>query len=61
MTDQELEHIFQKYYRVTNSTSVSGLGLGLSIAKRVLDLNKAHLEVTSSPGKGSCFTVSLPL
>lgn len=61
MTDQELEHIFQKYYRVTNSTSVSGLGLGLSIAKRVLDLNNAHLEVTSSPGKGSCFTVALPL
>lgn len=60
MTDQEIENIFQKYYRVENSTSIKGLGLGLSIVKRIIELSHGQLRVTSTPGEGSTFTVILP-
>ncbi|MBU3099415.1 MULTISPECIES: HAMP domain-containing sensor histidine kinase [Clostridium] len=61
MTDEQIEQIFKKYYQVENSISVSGLGLGLPIVKRIIMLNNGQLKVTSTPGEGSTFTVVLPL
>jgi signal transduction histidine kinase len=43
------------------STKARGLGLGLSIARSILDKNKASLQVVSEPGRGTTFTVSLPV
>lgn len=60
MTDAQIEHIFKKYYRVENSTSINGLGLGLPIVKRIIELSNGQLQVTSSPGECSTFTVILP-
>lgn len=61
MTDEQIEHIFGKYYRVENSTSINGLGLGLPIVKRIIELSNGQLQVTSVPGEGSTFTVIFPL
>jgi len=61
MTDQQIEHIFGKYYRAENSTSITGLGLGLPIVKRIIELSNGQLRVTSTPGEGSTFSVILPL
>lgn len=61
MTNQQIECIFQKYYRVENSASINGLGLGLPIVKRIIELSNGQLRVTSTPGEGSTFTVILPL
>lgn len=61
MSDEQIEHIFRKYYRAENNVSINGLGLGLSIVKRIIELNNGQLQVTSTLGEGSTFTVILPL
>lgn len=61
MTAGQLEYIFKKYYRVEHNTSVNGLGLGLPIVKRIIELSGGLLQVTSTPGIGSVFTVILVL
>lgn len=60
----DLPYIFNRFYRADTSRSkekVEGYGLGLSIAKSILELNKGDISVSSHPGKGSKFTVKLPL
>ncbi len=60
--ENELPYIFDRFYQVTKSRSgKGGFGLGLSIAKSVAEVHKATIAVDSTPGKGSTFTVSLPL
>ncbi len=58
-----LEKIFQRFYRVDSdrSRSSGGSGLGLSIARWIADAHGGSIAVRSSPGKGSCFTVRLPV
>jgi hypothetical protein len=59
---QELQLIFEEFYqspRLPGEQKV-GLGLGLSIVRRVADLLELRLEVESTPGKGSRFTLSVP-
>ncbi|MCC7289006.1 HAMP domain-containing histidine kinase [bacterium] len=61
---KDLPNIFDRFYRVDNSRSklkTEGYGLGLSIAKKVADLHGGSIEVTSTVGKGSVFTVKLPI
>jgi two-component system sensor histidine kinase SenX3 len=60
----EQEHIFERFYRTDTSrtgTKTAGYGLGLSIAKSIADIHDATLEVKSTVGKVSTFTVTLPL
>jgi len=58
----DLPRIFDDFFRVENqkTSKISGTGLGLTIAKKVVDSHFGHLEVESQPEKGSTFTVSLP-
>ena len=60
MDEQQLPHIFHPYYQGNRSHSSKGLGLGLSIAHRIVELCDGSIEVTSALGQGSCFTVTLP-
>lgn len=60
----DLPHIFDRFYRADLSRSnqnVSGYGLGLSIAKKIVDFHHGKIEVESTPSKGSTFTIKLPL
>jgi signal transduction histidine kinase len=60
--DGELPYIFDRFYQVNKSRASSGsFGLGLSIAKSVAEVHKGAITAESKPGKGSTFTVSLPL
>lgn len=60
--DSELPYIFDRFYQVKKSRVSSGsFGLGLSIAKSVAEIHKGAISVESKPGKGSAFTVVLPL
>lgn len=53
--------IFTPFERFASSLNVEGFGLGLSITKGLVDLLEGTIQVDSTLGKGSCFTVTLPL
>ena len=55
------KHIFDRFYQAHSHEEGSSTGIGLSLAKEFVELHKGSLEVTSSPGKGSTFTILLPL
>jgi len=60
----DLPHIFDRFYRIDQSRTknkVAGFGLGLSLAKRIIEIHKGVVEVSSILGKGTTFTVKLPL
>ncbi|HMR72590.1 MAG TPA: HAMP domain-containing sensor histidine kinase [Candidatus Saccharibacteria bacterium] len=63
IAQEEQAKIFERFYRVDlsrSSENVPGHGLGLSLAKRLVDDMRGELGVVSKPGEGSTFTVSLP-
>jgi signal transduction histidine kinase len=62
MNNEQMSRLFQPYQQATNSTSrqYGGTGLGLAISRQFCRLMGGDLSVTSEPGKGSIFTVSLP-
>ena len=57
MSGEELSQIFEPLY----STKARGIGLGLSVTKNLVEANDGKIEVSSEPGKGSTFTVVLPV
>ncbi len=58
----EKEKIFDRFYRVDASRGVTvGSGLGLSIVRTIVEAHGGRVEVSSEPGKGSVFTVYLPV
>ena len=59
MDAKELKHIFQKFYRTQRAEASGevGTGIGLSIVEQIVAHHGGHMEVTSEPGKGSCFTM----
>jgi two-component system sensor histidine kinase VicK len=58
-TDQQ-ERIFDKFYVVTDSRNLAGVGLGLYIARQLVELHGGQIWVESEPGKGCAFHVVLP-
>jgi len=57
---EEQGHLFERFFRASNTSGISGTGLGLSIVKRYLDLMGGQIEVSSRPGDGTTFMVTLP-
>jgi two-component system phosphate regulon sensor histidine kinase PhoR len=61
IAQEDIPHIFERFYKVDKSRSNAGTGLGLSITKHILDNHHASIEVNSSLNNGSAFIITLPL
>lgn len=59
--EKELEHIFERFYRGTNTSKTLGSGLGLAIAHGIIKTHNGDIEVKSKVGKGTLVVVKLPL
>jgi signal transduction histidine kinase len=58
---REIDRIFEPFYRAkSNEASIAGSGLGLMIAKHLVELHDGRLSVHNATGGGACFTVTLP-
>ena len=55
---KELPHLFERFYQAQGS--IGGTGIGLSLVKAYVDMHQGTIDVTSQPGKGTSFIVSLP-
>jgi len=61
ISDTELDSIWDRLYRGDKSRSQRGLGLGLSLVKAIVGAHRGYVEVLSTPGSGSVFSVHLPV
>ncbi len=59
----DLPHIFERFYRVRNNghDDIEGNGLGLAIVRSIVEEHGGQVRVESEPGRGTCFTVTLPI
>jgi PAS domain S-box-containing protein len=58
---EQIPRIFEEYYQGQDSTKLGGFGLGLAIVQRLAKVLNHHVDVRSTPGKGSGFFIELPL
>ncbi len=58
IAEEDIHHIFKQFYRNSTSSDRQGAGLGLSLAKTILEGQGGNLSVESSPGEGSIFHMS---
>jgi signal transduction histidine kinase len=61
MTPEQLAKLGTKFWRGDNGLQQSGTGLGFAITRNLIDLMQGTLDIESAPGKGSKFTLRLPV
>jgi two-component system phosphate regulon sensor histidine kinase PhoR len=61
IAEDKLSRIFEEFYRIGQKESISGTGLGLTVVKEIIEAHSGTISVTSEIGKGSKFTVRIPL
>ncbi len=61
IAEEDLPHLFERFYRVDRSRSTGGYGLGLSIAENIVRSHGGRISVASTAAAGTTFTVYLPL
>lgn len=57
---EDQKHLFDRFFRASNSGNIQGTGLGLNIVKRYTELLNGTLSFESEPDKGSAFTIEIP-
>jgi len=60
ISEEELPHIFRRFYRCDRSRSRPGTGLGLTLVEAIVHAHRGQIGVTSTPNVGTTFTVTLP-
>jgi len=58
--EEELPRIFERFYRADKARTRGGAGLGLAIARQIVEAHGGTMEVRSTPGKGSTFILQIP-
>ena len=61
MSEDEITHCFERFWRAESSRTSVGYGLGLSLVLRIAELHEGRLEIKSGPGRGTLFRVRFPL
>ena len=61
ISEKDLPHVFERFFRSDPSRSESGTGLGLSLAQAIAQAHGGRIDAVSTPGSGSTFTVTLPV
>jgi two-component system, NtrC family, sensor histidine kinase KinB len=57
---EHLPRLFEKFYRIPGASRPGGAGLGLAIVREIITAHGGRVDVSSQPGKGTTFTISLP-
>ena len=57
---EQIPHVFERFYRAEEARSTEGLGLGLSIARQIAEDHGGSIEAQSKPGEGSTFIIRIP-
>jgi signal transduction histidine kinase len=57
----DLPKMFQRYFRARSSTGIAGTGIGLNLVKQIVEAHNGNIALESQKGKGSTFTVTLPV
>ena len=60
MDEETQRRIFEHFFRAESTAGVAGTGLGMSIVKEIVDIHGGRVEISSSPGEGTCVTLWLP-
>ena len=58
---EDLPRLFESFHRASNVGNIIGTGLGLAIVKKCLEVHQGTIEVKSTLGKSTVFTVTIPL
>ncbi|MDO9107088.1 MAG: PAS domain S-box protein [Methylovulum sp.] len=53
MTQEQVGHLFERFWRASNTSHITGTGLGMSLVKEIMALHHGHVEVNSTPGIGT--------
>jgi PAS domain S-box-containing protein len=59
--DQDKPHLFERFFRANNVSNIQGTGLGLNIVKKYIELMNGEISFKSQCGKGTTFTVIIPV
>ena len=59
--EEDLNRIGERFFRAKTSTGITGTGIGLNVVNALLDLHAGSLDIESKKGKGSTFTIRLPI
>jgi two-component system sensor histidine kinase MprB len=61
VADDDLPHVFDRFYRATTARTLPGSGLGLAIVRQIADAHGGTITAAQAPGGGSLFTLRVPL
>lgn len=60
ISNEDLQYLFQRFFRAKNATNIQGTGLGLHIVAKYLELLNGSIKVTSELNRGTTFTITIP-
>jgi signal transduction histidine kinase len=61
MSPEDVHHAFEPFFRSAQTSALPGTGLGLSIVQRIVEASGGHVWLSSEPGQGTTFVITLPL
>jgi signal transduction histidine kinase len=61
ISESEIRHIFEPFYRGNDTRNIAGHGIGLSLVKRIIEFHNGTITVKSKQGSGTVFTITMPI